>query len=144
MNIKFFLNKKFLMIAIPIAIAVAVMVAVCIGLVVNPSDDSASDSIGAESGEPSNPSDEAAPNETETPASDESESETQGGFPLLTYAEYIALSGAEQQEYFNQFADIDAFFAWLNAAKAEWENGQGGSDIIIGGDETPDFGDLFG
>ena len=133
------------MIAIPIAIAAAVMIAVCVGFAVHSSNgDSVTEPLGTEEGTQSTTLDEASPSETEPSSSDEPESETQAAFELLTYAEYIALSGAEQQEYFNQFADIDAFFAWLNEAKEEWENSQSGSDIIIGGDETLDLGDLLG
>ena len=34
-----------------------------------------------------------------------------------TYEEYVNLSAAEQQAYFESFASVDAFFAWYNAVK---------------------------
>lgn len=56
---------------------------------------------------------------------------------LLSYEEYNALSGEEQQEYFNRFSSVEAFFEWYNEAKAKYEEEQGrveitGSDINIG------------
>ena len=142
MNKKFLLNKKFLMIAISIAVAVAVVIAVCIGMAMNSSGDSGTDSLGTEIGGQSTAFDENAPSETE-PLSSDAPNDSESDFQKLTYAEYIALSGSEQEAYFNKFADIDAFFAWYNAAKEEWENSQSGSDIIIG-DGTLDFDDIFG
>lgn len=60
-----------------------------------------------------------------------------GPSQLLTYEAYHALSGEKQQEYFNSFSSVEAFFAWYNEAKAIYEEEQGrveisGSDINIG------------
>ena len=41
---------------------------------------------------------------------------------VLTYAEYIALSSAEQRAYYDSFATIEDFVAWFDAAKAEYND----------------------
>ena len=58
---------------------------------------------------------------------------------LLSYEEYRDLSGREQQEYYNTFSDVEAFFAWYNAAKAEYEAAHPGIDA---GDGNIDLGEL--
>ncbi len=57
----------------------------------------------------------------------------------VTYAEYLAMTGAEQSAFINSFESTEAFFQWRNAAKAEYEAqnpdielGNGG-DIDLGG-----------
>ncbi len=37
------------------------------------------------------------------------------------YEKYLAMSGAEQQAFFESFGDPAEFFAWLNNARAEYE-----------------------
>lgn len=39
----------------------------------------------------------------------------------ITYEEYLALEVEVQQAYYEGFENPDAFFAWLNDAKAEYE-----------------------
>ena len=39
----------------------------------------------------------------------------------ITYAEYLELSAEEQQAYYENFDTVDAFFKWMDAAKAEYE-----------------------
>ena len=60
----------------------------------------------------------------------------------MTYEKYSAMSGADQQAYFNTFKDPMAFFEWYNAAKAEYEASQDRIEIGAGG--TIDLGDLIG
>lgn len=39
----------------------------------------------------------------------------------LSYAEYMAMSGAEQQKWFESFDSLEAFKAWYNKAKAAYD-----------------------
>ena len=39
----------------------------------------------------------------------------------MTYEEYMALDGKEQEEYMKSFSSIDAFFDWYNDAKDTYE-----------------------
>ena len=59
-----------------------------------------------------------------------------------TYEEYNAMSGGEQQEFFNSFETPEAFFTWLTEAKAKYEEEQ--DYIEIGGDGNIDLGELIG
>ena len=61
--------------------------------------------------------------------------------PKLTYEEYNALSGEEQEAYFNSYPDIESFFEWYNTAKKEYEDKL--TQIEIDGDVTVDLGDLI-
>ena len=66
--------------------------------------------------------------------------------PTLTYEEYIAMSAEEQKAYYDSFPTYHDFFAWYNAAKAEYEavhgnpllpdDGEGDVDVDV--DLTPD------
>lgn len=60
----------------------------------------------------------------------------------VTYADYEAMSGDEQKAFFDTFADPGKFFDWYNAAKEAYDATK--NEIIIGGDETIDLGDLIG
>lgn len=60
----------------------------------------------------------------------------------ITYAEYIAMSADEQFEYYNSFPSYVEFFAWLNAAKEEYE--QANKNPTLGEDGSLDVGDIFG
>ncbi len=60
----------------------------------------------------------------------------------ITYEEYMAMSGAEQQEYMMSFSSIEAFFEWFNAAKAKYDAEH--PSIEIGGDGSIDLGDIIG
>lgn len=63
------------------------------------------------------------PTETTEPKTDgehEVEStEPQAG--ALSYAEYMAMTPAEQQAYYESFPTLEEFIAWHNAAQAEYE-----------------------
>lgn len=39
----------------------------------------------------------------------------------VTYEEFMAMDGTEQEKYMNSFGDIDAFFNWYNDAKEIYE-----------------------
>lgn len=58
----------------------------------------------------------------------------------LSYEEYIAMSGEEQQKYFESFESVEAFFEWYNAAKAEYEANR--EEIEVDGEI--DLGDYIG
>ena len=60
----------------------------------------------------------------------------------LTYAEYLAMTPDEQFEYYNSFPSYNEFFAWLNAAKEEYE--QANKNPTLGEDGSLDVGDIFG
>ena len=56
------------------------------------------------------------------------------------YEKYMNMSEAEQQAYFNSYADPADFFAWYNKAKEEYEQSR---DVIeVGPDATIDLGKL--
>ena len=58
----------------------------------------------------------------------------------ITYEEYEAMSGAEQEAYFAQFSDPMDFFVWLDEAKAAYDAKH--PSIDIGDDGNIDLGDL--
>ena len=60
----------------------------------------------------------------------------------LSYVEYNALSGEDQEAYFNTFDNIEDFVAWYNAAKQEYESSV--TQIEIGDDGAVDLEDLLG
>lgn len=39
----------------------------------------------------------------------------------ISYEEYWAMSGTEQQAYYESFPSVEDFFNWYNEAKAEYE-----------------------
>ena len=56
------------------------------------------------------------------------------------YEKYMNMSEAEQQAYFNSYADPADFFAWYNKAKEKYEQSR---DVIeVGPDATIDLGKL--
>ena len=60
-----------------------------------------------------------------------------GGPARISYEEYMAMTGKQQQEYYNLFPNVESFFEWYNNAKAEYEasrpsGGEGGPDVEIG------------
>ncbi|MBR5285012.1 MAG: S-layer homology domain-containing protein, partial [Clostridia bacterium] len=59
----------------------------------------------------------------------------------MTYEKYNAMTAAEQQAYFNTYKNPSDFFAWYNAAKAEYEASQERIEIGAGG--TIDLGELI-
>lgn len=61
---------------------------------------------------------------------------------MLTYEEYLALTPAQQQAYYETFEDYEAYFAWLNQAKENYENSK--DQIEIDGSGSLDLGDIIG
>ena len=60
----------------------------------------------------------------------------------MTYEEYLAMSPEEQEAYYDSFPSYVEFFAWLNAAKEEYE--QANKNPTLGEDGSLDVGDIFG
>lgn len=78
-----------------------------------------------ETTKPTEPTEPTEPREDEDPAVQTSQPQTGTQEPVvLSYEEYMALSPAEQQTYFESFPTLDEFIAWYNAALAEYEAGQ--------------------
>ena len=73
------------------------------------------------------------PSESTTPA----EGDNQGGSTVTAYENYMNMSGEEQLAFMQSFESMEAFFAWLNAAKAEYEAQNPGIDV---GDGNIDLG----
>ena len=84
-------------------------------------------------------SDEKSGNTPETSANNNTEPSPE---KPLTYEEYNALSGEEQEAYFNTFPSIEAFFEWYNLAKDQYEKDH--PAIEIDPDSTIDLGDIVG
>ena len=80
---------------------------------------------------------------TDLPKPDQTEADSgsQDDFEV-TYAQYMAMSAKEQRAYMDSFQDVDAFFAWFNAAKEAHERNQ--DFIEIGGDTSVDIGAIIG
>ena len=51
---------------------------------------------------------------------------------LLSYEEFWGLSGNKQKDYYDSFDSAEDFFAWYNAAKAEYEAKHPGIDADDG------------
>lgn len=47
----------------------------------------------------------------------------------LTYEEYLAMSPAEQQAHYEQFASLEAYIAWHNEALAVYEENQNSIEV---------------
>ena len=78
-----------------------------------------------------NPTDSTKP--TEKPGSGDSDA--------VTYEEYMQMTATEQRDYMESFESVDAFFAWYNAAKAEYDAQN--PDIEVGNGSI-DMGDIIG
>lgn len=59
----------------------------------------------------------------------------------VTLEEYLAMTGAEQTAFYNSFDSKDDYFKWYNAAKKAHDNDE--NNIIIGGDNSVDLGDIL-
>ncbi len=84
----------------------------------------------------------AKPSQTEPAKPSETAPETTPNVPsdLISYEEYLAMSGTEQEAFFTQFSDPMDFFAWLNVAKAEYDAKN--PSIDVGEDGNIDLGDF--
>ena len=87
--------------------------------------------------ETTEPEDETDPTEKETDPTTPTESER-----ITEYEWYLNLSPQKQQEYFESFDNPDAFFAWFNNAKAEYEASR--EYIDINGNPNIDLGEIVG
>lgn len=79
--------------------------------------------------------DKPTQSETDKTESEEEETEpTEETIPqeLSDYEKFHALSPAEQQEFVESFASIDAFFEWYNAAQEEYERNNPSIDVGSG------------
>ena len=77
-------------------------------------------------------SEETEPEETEAKETNPTETipeETTAQVTVTAYEWYLSLSAEEQQAYFETFESIDAYFLWLNNAKAEFEEKQNATEI---------------
>lgn len=86
------------------------------------------------SGQPEDPSE---PSEEETVDPSEPD-ESQSG---VTYEEYMAMTGDQQQTYYTSFASADAFFAWFNEAKKEYDEQKQEVEL---GDKPVDLEQILG
>lgn len=95
--------------------------------------------------EPTQQTESSTPtNQTNTVETTEStvipaETTTEPDDGLLTYAEYVALSGAEKYQYYLTFPNKEAFNAWLAEAKEDDESRKNKVDI---GDGSVDLDDI--
>lgn len=77
-------------------------------------------------------SEETKPEETdpeETEPTETAPEETTAQVTITEYEWYLSLSAEAQQAFFESFDSIDAYFAWLNNAKAEFEEKQNATEI---------------
>lgn len=80
--------------------------------------------------EPAADGDSASAEENTTVPTETTEPKTDGEYEVgstepqagaLSYAEYLAMSPADQQAYYESFPTLEEFIAWHNAAQAEYE-----------------------
>lgn len=79
-------------------------------------------------------------NNSSTGTSNSGNNNTSGSNVSLSYEEYIAMSGTEQQKFYESFSDPIDFFNWINDAKAKYEKEH--PSIEIGSDGSIDLGDF--
>lgn len=93
--------------------------------------------------EETNPSEtepvETKPEETTAPVTEPETEPQPTAKPMTDYERYLNMSGDEQTAFIESFDSVEAFFAWLNNAKAEHEAAN--PDIPIG-DGSIDLGEL--
>lgn len=80
------------------------------------------------------PTEETTPSEETVPPT---EGDNQGNAGTTSYEAYLNMSGDQQLAFMQSFDSMEAFFAWLNAAKAEYEAQNPGVDV---GDGNIDLG----
>ena len=59
----------------------------------------------------------------------------------VTYEEYLAMTGVEQEAFYYSFDNSDDYFKWYNAAKKEYDSNE--NNIVIGGDNSVNLGDIL-
>lgn len=82
---------------------------------------------------------DTTPPETPDSDGDTNPSETPG---KVTFEKYEAMSGEEQEAFFESFEDPEDFFAWYNNAKAEYDARN--PNVEIDGNGSIDLGGLVG
>jgi len=67
-------------------------------------------------------------------------------FPTVSYEEYqFVMSDTERQAYYDKFSSHEAYLAWFNSAKAEFEAKEETDDTPkVDGDSPIDIGGLSG
>lgn len=80
------------------------------------------------------------PEETTAPTTEATEPEDTKP-AASAYLWYASLSAEEQQKYYESFASPEAFFAWFNAAKAEYEASK---DYMDSDNPNADMGEILG
>lgn len=87
---------------------------------------------------PTEPADTTKPTDPPAPPAT-TEPQVSGKDPAkVTYEEYLAMSPFEQQAHYEQFASLEDYIAWHNAALAEYEENQGSIEVT-GGIDIGDF-----
>lgn len=81
------------------------------------------------------------PKPTETQPAETQPEQTKPAVTITEYEKYLAMSPTEQQAFFENFESVDAYFAWLNKAKVEYEAKQNATELEGG---SVDLGDLIG
>lgn len=83
---------------------------------------------------------------TETTESAETTESTEASTPVPTkepeteYEKYMAMSAEEQKAFFATFESVDAYFEWIEQAKAEYEANR---DYIVIGDAPIEIGEIL-
>ena len=80
-----------------------------------------------------------APTLQEETESEETTAPTQPGETFTTYKAYMDMSADEQAAFIASFDSIDAFMAWFNNAKAEYDSTDGSVDIGSGSIDLEDI-----
>lgn len=76
---------------------------------------------------------DTAPVETSPPETAPSDTKPDVELTDLTYAQYVRLSAADQQLYYQAFESDDAFFTWYRAAKSAYDEDKESSAVTGGG-----------
>lgn len=82
-----------------------------------------------------------AGNRNTTTGTSESTQETGKDKWAVTYEEYLAMTGAEQEAFYHSFDSSDDYFKWYKAAKKAYDNNE--NNIVIGGDNSVNLGDIL-
>lgn len=75
------------------------------------------------------------------PADAADTADTAGAVDVLTFAEFLNMTPAEQQAYMDSYEDITDFLEWYRTAEEQYQAEQ--SDEVIEGDGTIDIGEYI-
>lgn len=87
-----------------------------------------SDPKGEQDSDPSQDT-QTPPAEETTERGEDTSEENPSAAPSPTYEEYSAMTSQEQVDFYNSFPDIEGFFLWFEAAKADYEERHPGIEI---------------